>query len=68
MVGRVVHFILRSDVCSFRLDFETFSIRGTADTLENNGGVCTDTMAVSAPGTNQNIPVICGLNTGQHSG
>ena len=31
----------------FRLDFETFTILGPADTLETNGGACVDTFDVT---------------------
>ncbi|XP_059097778.1 uncharacterized protein LOC131892061 [Tigriopus californicus] len=60
-------------VCSLRLDFETFSIQGTGNTEEidtdvmplDPGGVCLDTFSVQV-NTGQNIPTICGQNTGQH--
>jgi len=60
-------------VCFLRLDFETFSILGTGNTFEINdpttptvgGGLCQDTFDVTVS-TNQNIPQICGQNTGQH--
>ena len=35
------------DVCSLRLDFEMFSIRGPAGTVEAGGGVCDDTFTVT---------------------
>eukprot|EP00095_Tigriopus_kingsejongensis_P004177 maker-scaffold47_size466558-snap-gene-0.18 protein:Tk04177 transcript:maker-scaffold47_size466558-snap-gene-0.18-mRNA-1 annotation:"hypothetical protein KGM_18655" len=60
-------------VCSLRLDFESFSIQGTGNTAEidtelvplDPGGVCLDTFDVST-NTGNNIPTICGQNTGQH--
>ncbi|XP_059097601.1 uncharacterized protein LOC131891925 [Tigriopus californicus] len=60
-------------VCSLRLDFETFSIQGTGNTEEidtdltplDPGGVCLDTFTATV-NTGQNIPTICGQNTGQH--
>ncbi len=57
---------LISDVCFLRLDFENFNIQGVADTLETDGGACVDTFNVAVT-TNQNIPQICGQNSGQHS-
>ena len=30
-----------------RLDFDTFSLLGTGDTTESNGGVCQDTFTVT---------------------
>ncbi len=37
-----------ADVCFLRLDFETFTIEGVADTLELQGAPCaTDTFVVS---------------------
>ena len=36
-----------SEVCSLRLDFRAFTIRGPADTLENQGSPCLDTFKVS---------------------
>ena len=55
-----------SDVCSVRLDFETFQIAGPALTTEAAGGACVDSFV--AKGTSgAETPVICGLNSGQHS-
>ncbi|XP_059083097.1 uncharacterized protein LOC131880461 [Tigriopus californicus] len=54
-----------NDVCFLRLDFELFSIQGTAATTEENGGQCVDTFDVTI-NTGQNIPQICGENGGQH--
>ncbi len=34
------------EVCSLRLDFEIFTIGGPADTMETDGGACTDTFVV----------------------
>ena len=64
-------------MCYLRLDFESFSILGTGNTLEVQldaagaavvltGGTCLDTFDVRV-NTNQRIPTICGQNTGQHS-
>ncbi|XP_059097393.1 uncharacterized protein LOC131891762 [Tigriopus californicus] len=61
------------NVCSLRLDFETFTITGTGNTVEIDtnvtpalkGGVCKDTFTVSV-NTGDKIPTICGQNTGQH--
>ncbi|XP_059097323.1 uncharacterized protein LOC131891710 [Tigriopus californicus] len=62
-----------SSVCSLRLDFETFSIQGTGNTVETNtlaapptlGGVCLDTFTATV-NTGHRIPTICGQNTGHH--
>lgn len=61
----ISYTIQKSDisVCTLRLDFETFSIQGTGN--DEAVGTCSDTLNVSV-NTGQNIPVICGLNTGQH--
>lgn len=53
------------DVCSLRLDFESFSLRGPADTLETDGGACQDSLVISGT-SGLSSPVICGLNSGQH--
>ena len=34
-------------VCDFRLDFETFSTNGPADTEETDGGVCQDMLTAT---------------------
>lgn len=36
-----------SDICFLRLDFETFNIRGPADSEETDGGVCMDTLTIT---------------------
>ncbi len=56
---------LSPDVCSLRLDFETFTISGPLGVLEVAGGACaidSFTVAGASP-----TPVICGENSGQHS-
>ena len=35
------------DVCWLRLDFDTFNILGTGDTLEMTGGECKDSFTVT---------------------
>ena len=55
-----------SDVCSVRLDFESFTTVGPADTQELLGGVCMDTFTATGS-SGQTTPVICGMNKGQHS-
>ena len=55
-----------SDICWFRLDFETFTTLGPADTQETSGGKCVDTLTITVT-TGQQIPVVCGTLTGQHS-
>ena len=50
------------DICSVRLDFDTFQLQDPAA----NTGSCTDTLTVTSP-TEQPLPVVCGTLTGQHS-
>lgn len=60
-------------VCGLRLDFESFSILGTGNTEEWDalrsttvgGGACLDTFTVTS-NAGDSVPVICGMNTGQH--
>jgi hypothetical protein len=55
-----------SNICFLRLDFETFTITGPADSKETGGGACsTDTFKITGP-SKERIPTICGKNTGQH--
>ena len=56
-----------SEVCAVRLDFETFTTKGPADTIETNGGACQDSFVVRGTGSGLASPVICGSNAGQHS-
>jgi len=62
------------DICWLRLDFESFTLLGTGNTVETDGttggGLCLDSFTVST-NTGQSAmgigaPVICGQNTGQH--
>jgi len=54
-------------ICSLRLDFEIFStIKSLTDSLETNGGTCTDTFIASVDATGDSTPTICGENSGQH--
>ena len=53
------------DVCSVRLDFETFTTAGPTATTEVNGGACTDSFVVTGT-SGLSSPVICGSNSGQH--
>ena len=55
-----------NDVCSVRLDFETFATQGPALTDESVGGTCTDSFVASGT-SGITSPVICGSNAGQHS-
>jgi len=55
-----------SEVCAVRLDFETFTTLGPADTVETNGGACQDSFVVRGTGSGLTTPVICGSNAGQH--
>ena len=54
------------DVCAVRLDFETFTTAGPTATGEEDGGLCVDSLVVSGT-SGLTSPVICGMNTGQHS-
>ena len=54
-----------ANVCSVRLDFETFTIEGPSLTTEATGGVCTDSFQVTGT-SGGSSPVICGINTGEH--
>ena len=56
------------DTCHLRLDFEAFDIMGPSDSNETGGGACAEDRFVvtQIPTSMANIPVICGLNTGQH--
>eukprot|EP00095_Tigriopus_kingsejongensis_P012199 maker-scaffold1149_size94623-snap-gene-0.17 protein:Tk12199 transcript:maker-scaffold1149_size94623-snap-gene-0.17-mRNA-1 annotation:"hypothetical protein EAG_02482" len=69
---RVTYKIQKSapDVCQLRLDFESFTLRGTGNALEGDGvastgGICLDTFTVKT-NTGTTVPTICGQNTGQH--
>ena len=53
------------DVCSLRLDFETFTILGPGSTLEDASHTCQDSFTVTGT-SGQSTPVICGMNSGQH--
>ena len=56
-----------SEVCSVRLDFDSFTIQGPAATNEpDNGHNCVDSFVVTGT-SGLSTPVICGINTGQHS-
>lgn len=52
-----------TDVCSLRLDFESFDIRGASTTDESTD--CLDSFQVTTT-SSMPIPRICGYNTGQH--
>ena len=55
-----------SDVCSVRLDFESFTTQGPTSTAELLGGACVDSFTATGS-SGQTSPVICGMNKGQHS-
>ena len=59
----------QEDICSLRLDFETFQIIGPNLSTENNNYACRDTMNIQGlnNGLGNIFPQICGTNTGQHS-
>jgi len=54
-----------SDVCTLRLDFNTFTTLGPTDSKETTGGECRDKMTTTTS-AGAVIPIICGQNTGQH--
>jgi hypothetical protein len=56
-----------TDVCTIRLDFETFSLRGPTLTSEADAAAtaCLDSFVVKGT-SGITSPVICGLNTGHH--
>merc|ERR1719189_2397414 len=59
----------KEEVCSLRLDFETFNIQaGNPATAASQDGVaaCRDTFTVELTNNDVAIPVICGLNSDQH--
>ena len=66
-------YLFLLDICWLRLDFETFTNQGPADTKEASlaapevASACTDTFTVTSSTSSINYPVICGDNTGQHS-
>ena len=62
-----LHFISPQDVCTLRLDFESFNLLAGTTTVEETGFGCQDEFTVVSLGTGQQIPVICGANNGQHS-
>ncbi len=57
------HFL---DICSLKLDFESFNILAGASTVEATGFSCQDTFQIQGLGTGQQIPIICGANNGHH--
>ena len=63
------YFGILIDTCQLRLDFEAFDIMGPSGSEEMGGGACEeDSLVVTqTPTSNVNVPVICGLNSGQHS-
>lgn len=71
--GQVSYNVVKcsSDVCSLRLDFEQFTIRGTGSTIEaiatdmDAGVGCQDTFDITTTNGNS-YPQICGQNSGQH--
>ncbi|XP_059097260.1 uncharacterized protein LOC131891648 [Tigriopus californicus] len=59
-----------SRVCMLRLDFESFTLLGTGNSIENDGageegGRCLDEFTATS-NSGFRAPIICGLNTGQH--
>ena len=54
-----------SDVCTVRLDFESFITAGPTTT--NDATACVDSFKATASPSGQTTPSICGLNTGDHS-
>ena len=58
-------FLFFSDVCTVRLDFESFITAGP--TATDDSTACVDSFKVTASPSGQTTPSICGLNTGDHS-
>ena len=57
-----------AEVCTLRLDFESFNLLAGSTTIEGDPGFgCQDEFNVNGLGTAQRIPIICGSNNGQHS-
>ena len=54
-----------SDICTVRLDFESFITAGP--TATDDSTACVDSFKVTASPSGQTTPSICGLNTGDHS-
>ena len=59
-------YLVLADICWLRLDFETFTTLGPADTVETDGGLCVDKLTFTVT-SGQQIPELCGTLTGQHS-
>jgi len=56
----------KDDVCSLRLDFESFTLLAGAGSTDLNS-VCQDEFEVSnLVNGNFRVPIICGYNTGEH--
>ena len=61
-------FSTLEEVCTLRLDFESFNLLAGSTTVEDDPGFsCQDEFTVAGLGTGQTIPIICGANNGQHS-
>jgi hypothetical protein len=57
------------DICSLRLDLETFSITGPRGSDELDGGLCSidSFKATGLRFAANSVPTICGENSGMHS-
>ena len=65
-----INWLSLSDICWIRLDFESFTILGPLDTIETlptPGGTCSQDSLTVTSTSGTPVPVICGLNGGQHS-
>ena len=56
-----------SDICTMRLDFETFTTAGPTVTNDNTPAANIDSLTVKASPSGFTAPIISGENKGQHS-
>ena len=56
-----------SDICTMRLDFETFTTTGPTVTNDNTPAASLDSFTVVASPSGYTAPPIAGMNQGQHS-
>ena len=59
--------IFFSDICTMRLDFETFTTAGPTTTDDNSPPAAIDSFTVVASPSGYTAPPIGGMNAGQHS-
>ena len=56
-----------SDICTMRLDFETFTTAGPTATDDSSAASGQDSFTVAASPSGYTAPKIAGMNAGQHS-